>query len=122
LSFALLTAAALAASAPLSACTVALVQADGGQPRLSAWPLGLKVERGSADAVAVRHLTLGASYVCGVAGAGVEAGACIVVDPSSCGVAILDAHKPLPAAIRDQLAKVSDESRNICLRQKEPVK
>lgn len=45
--------------AALGGCAVVVVHADGGRPQLSAWPLGVRVERGDGAAVSVNVQAVG---------------------------------------------------------------
>ncbi len=89
--------AALLAALALSGCAVVIVKADGGNPRLSAWPLGVRVDRGSSRAMGVKQLALGLSESCFSAAVGVTSSFCVVIDGRTCTAAIVDGHAD-PAA------------------------
>lgn len=98
----------LALPLALSGCvSIVEVQADQGRPRLSIWPAGVRVERGSADAISVRSLQFGADLNTGcgvVATIGVAAERCVVIDPRA-SLAIIDAGgKPVPKAVITDLS------------------
>lgn len=107
---------ALIAAAALGGCTIVEVRAEGAPPRLSAWPLGVRVDRGANGAVSVNSQSVGPYAGCGVVGLGYQHCDQIAVDPASCGVAIIE--KPATSD-RSVLARISDQSRATCLRQPE---
>jgi hypothetical protein len=106
----------------LMGCAVVEVRAEGGKPHLSAWLGGVRVSRGTADAVSV-NATILAPAICsagpvGVAGGIAQRCQAIAIDGSSCGVGIVE--RPSKHE-RGVLAAVSDQSRAICARQSPKV-
>ena len=99
---------------PLGACAIVAVQADGGRPELSAWPLGVKVARGSADAIGVRQWSAGFWGSCYAAGLGVSSSFCVVIDAKTCTAVIMDGgHDSRPA--KGILAKIVHLAEVDCL-------
>ncbi len=85
-----LRAAIILAALLVSGCvSIVEVHSDGAEPKLSIWPLGVKIERGKADAIAVRTTALGAAYGCDTAALGAMSASCILIDQPACGVAVV---------------------------------
>lgn len=84
----------------LGGCAVVVVHSDGGPPRLSAWPLGVRIERGSSEAFGVEQTGLGFWTSCWGAGVGVVKSWCVVIPPGRCSAAILysDGKRDAPPA------------------------
>lgn len=104
----------------LGGCAVVVVKADGGKPELSAWPLGVRVARGSADAIGVRQIGLGLSLSCAAANLGISSSFCVVIDDRACTAAIMEGH-PSPAA-KGLLNKIINQAEFDCLGKQEGVK
>ncbi len=92
------------------------VRAADAPPKHSLWPLGVKIERGANDAIAVRQWSIGLWTTCYAAGVGFSASYCAVIDPFTCGVAIIEEGHSRPD--NGWLAKVSDSVRASCLHEK----
>lgn len=99
----------------LQACAIVEVRTAEKPPKLSFWPLGVKVDRADSDAVQVSGLALGVGGGCGAGAFGVTRFSCTHADPNSCGVAIV---VPNDAADEDFLGQISDQSRAWCLHHK----
>ncbi len=111
---------ALSLAMALSGClSVMEVRADGGKPRLSVWPSGVRIERGSADAVSVRGVVLGAYAGCRTASLGATVASCTVIDPTGCPVAVTSSASP---AERKQLGELADQLAGQCPHTKERLK
>ena len=108
--------AILATCQLLGGCAVVVVQADGGKPHLSAYPLGVRIDRGQADAVGVKQWSLGLWQSCSAAGIGLSSSYCVVIDPKSCTAAIIDGSHSGPAA-RGILSKIARQAEFDCLGQ-----
>ena len=101
-------------AALLSGCAIVEVRTADKPPELSLWPLGVKVDRGAGDAVTVNQLSAGVAFDCLGVTLGVAKSSCSVIDPTSCGVAIV---RPDAFTDMDFLARVSDQTRATCLHQ-----
>lgn len=108
--------AAIALAASLGGCAIVTVHAQGGRPHIGFYPFGVRIERGSADALTVAYTNVGLMDGCGFVGLGATHINCTVIDPQTCGVAVIE--KPAKRA-KGPLAKVSDQVRAWCLRGKE---
>jgi hypothetical protein len=73
----------------LSSCVSVTERIDGGKARHAFYPLGLRIERGSADAVAIDASALGLAAGCGFAGAGVMRLDCDLIAAATCSLAIV---------------------------------
>lgn len=96
----------------LQGCAIVVVQTAAQKPRLSAWPFGVRVERGGDDAISVDSTTLGLITGCGMLGIGFQRCDQIRIDARTCGVAIIE--KPDPRD-RKLLSRVADQARASCL-------
>ncbi len=103
----------------LGGCAVVVVKAEGGRPELSAWPLGVKVSRGQADAIGVRQIGLGLSLSCAAVNVGVSSSFCVVIDARSCTAAIMEGH--VSPAAKGLLNKIISQAEFDCLGSKEPA-
>ena len=108
----------------LQGCAIVVVQVADQPPRLSAWPLGVRVERGPNDAVSVDSKSVGLVGGCGLIGVGFQRCDQIRVDARTCGVAVIEpAYAKASAgkrpafnrAARDVLARIADQARAVCL-------
>ena len=97
----------------LGGCAIVVVKADDGPPRLSAWPLGVKVERGRADAIGVRQIGVGLSLDCIGARLGAWSSKCVVIDDQACTAVIVDG--PANPAARGILSKIAETAELDCL-------
>lgn len=104
--------AVIGAAFMLPGCALVVVQTAGERPRLGAWPLGVRIERGSNDAVSVDSKSLGLVGGCGMIGVGFQRCDQIRVDARTCGVAVID-HPDRPS--RTVLARIADQARAVCL-------
>jgi len=109
------------AASLLSGCAVVVVKADGGSPNLSAYPLGVRIERGGADAIGVRQWSLGLWQSCQAAGVGLSSSFCVVIDPKSCSAVIVDGRSS-SRPHHGPLSKIIEQAEFDCLGQKEDVK
>jgi hypothetical protein len=75
----------------LGGCAAVVVHVEGAPPKLSLWPLGVRIERGQAAAVSVSARTLGVASGCYAAAGGLSRIDCDVIDVRQCGVAIVQA-------------------------------
>lgn len=108
----------LAAALMLGGCvSIVSVRSEGGPARLSVWAGGVRIERGRGDAVSVSQRTLGLAAVCGLVGLGFTQARCAVIDPASCGVAILETDRPASPAPSALLTDISGASRAHCLKE-----
>ena len=112
---------AVAGALLLSGCvSIVQVTAEGGKPTVGGYPFGVRIERGSADAIAVRGVAIGASQTCIGLTLGVASGRCIIIDAASCGVAIFEPAGPAPPPAA--LVEISKQTRAICLHQPKDTK
>ena len=97
----------------LQACAIVVVQTPDQKPRLSAWPLGVRVERGPDDAISVDSKSVGLVGGCGMLGVGFQRCDQIRVDARTCGVAVIE--QPDRAGCCSILARMADQVRATCL-------
>lgn len=96
--------------APLAACAVVSVQADGGRPQVGVYPLGVHIARGDARAVSVSARTVGlwsAPFSAGLGAAHVEAD---VIDAKACSAALVHARTADPTII----GRLAGAARAVC--------
>ncbi|HEY3812870.1 MAG TPA: hypothetical protein VGL66_06560 [Caulobacteraceae bacterium] len=104
--------AAACAAFVLPGCAVVVARTADAPPRLSAWPFGVRVERGRGDAVSVDSASLGMVAGCGLVGLGLQRCAQIRIDAHGCGVAIVEQPDPKSRAL---LARIAGQARAACL-------
>lgn len=99
-------------------CAIVEVRTADAPPKIGVYPFGVKIERGDADAVTVDATSIGAiaDVNCGIFGLGLVKSSCAVMDPRSCGIAIVHPDKNTD---RDLLERVSGSSQAECLHRKE---
>lgn len=104
----------LAATLLLSSCAIVVVRPEGGKPTVGAYPLGVQIGRGSAEAIGVKQWSIGLWRTCYAAGVGISKSTCVVADARSCGVFAFDGPS------QPTLTKIADQTRHACQHSKEP--
>lgn len=89
------TAAALAALA-LSGCAIVDVHTPDGRAHLSAWPGGVRIDKGNATAVSTTIVSVGAVFGSTFAGVGIQRIEETDIDPRACSAAIIHANTENP--------------------------
>ena len=107
---------ALLAQLPSGCISIVEVRTADKPPALSLWPFGVKVDRGENDAVAVDQASFGLGLGCMGAWLGFGRESCSVIDPNSCGVAVVRPDKNTDENI---LADVSAATVAECLKPQE---
>ena len=107
----------LCAALALQGCAIVVVQTADEKPRLSAWPLGVRIDRGADDAVTVDSTSIGLVGGCGLAGLGVQRCREIRIDARGCGVAVVEQPDKKSLAL---LARIASGARAQCLHETIP--
>ena len=104
--------ASVLAAFALQGCAVVVVQVADQRPRLSAWPLGVRVEPGADEAVRVNSASVGLVAGCGLAGVGAQRCEEIRIPVRGCGVAVIEQPDRKSRAL---LARIAGQARAHCL-------
>jgi hypothetical protein len=97
----------------LSGCiSLVEVHSDHAPPKLSFWPGGVRIARADDDAMAVSMTAVGLAKGCTAAALGVAQVQCTIIDPRSCGVAVIYRDD---ATDLDLLGRISNQTRAHCL-------
>ena len=76
-------------SLALAACTVVQVQSTAQVPRLSFWPLGVRIDAARGSALNVSGSSIGLGGGCYSAALGFARFQCTFIPPRTCGVAVI---------------------------------
>ena len=74
---------------PLAACTVVQVQSTARAPRLSFWPLGVRIDAARGSTLSVSGSSIGLGGGCYSAALGFARFQCTFIPPRTCGVAVI---------------------------------
>jgi hypothetical protein len=103
----------LGAALTLSGCvSFVTIQSQGGVPKTSIWPFGVRVDIGTSHAITVNGNLAGIGTGCLTTVAGFAEFSCTIIDPKTCGVAIIHDPTPKQEAEWDAIAR---ETKARCL-------